>query len=185
MEYIIPIIVGIVCAAAGFAGGILYRRKVAEAEIGSAEEQAKRILEDGIKTADNKKKEALLEAKEEILQTKNEFEQELKERRSELSRQERRVQSKEESLDRKSEALEKKDETLTKKLKEATDKNEAIEKIKVEQYETLQKIAGMTAEEATAKLIAQPVILPIGAIMSFIGGPVFLILLFKGARRYD
>ncbi|MBE6726358.1 MAG: ribonuclease Y [Ruminococcaceae bacterium] len=155
MEYIPYIIVGIISAAVFFTSGYFYRKKVAEAEIGSAEEQARKILEDGIKTADNKKKEALLEAKEEILQTKNEFEQELKERRSELSRQERRVQSKEESLDRKSEALEKKDETLTKKLKEATDKNEAIEKIKVEQYETLQKIAGMTAEEATAKLIAQ------------------------------
>ena len=110
MEHIIPIIiVGIICAAAGFAGGILYRRKVAEAEIGSAEEQAKRILEDGIKAADTKKKEALLEAKEEILQTKNEFEIELKERRSELTRQERRVQTKEETLDRKTEAVEKKD----------------------------------------------------------------------------
>ncbi|MBR4894898.1 MAG: ribonuclease Y [Clostridia bacterium] len=155
MEYIIPIIVGIVCAAAGFAGGIAYRRKVAEAEIGSAEEQAKRILEDGIKAADTKKKEALLEAKEEILQTKNEFELELKERRTELTRQERRVQTKEETLDRKTEAVEKKDEALQKKLKEATDTNEAIEKIKEEQFETLQKIAGMTAEEATEKLIAK------------------------------
>ncbi len=154
-DILINVIAGIVLAAAAFAGGIIYRKKVAEAEIGSAEDQARKILEDGIKTADTKKKEALLEAKEEILQTKNEFEQELKERRSELSRQEHRVQSKEESLDRKTEALEKKDESLTKKLKEATEKTEAIEKIRVEQYETLQKIAGMTAEEATAKLVAQ------------------------------
>ncbi len=156
MEIIITaVITGIVCLGAGFVGGIIYRKKVAEAEIGSAEAQARKILEDGIKSAETKKKEALLEAKEEILKTKNEFELELKERRSELSRQERRAQSKEETLDRKTEAVEKKDENLTKKLKETTELNEQIEKIKEEQYETLQKIAGMTAEEATAKLIAQ------------------------------
>ena len=155
VQIIIPIIAGLVGIAVGFAGGVVYRKKVAEAEIGSAEEQARKILEDGIKSADTKKKEALLEAKEEILQTKNEFEQEVKDRRNELSRQERRVQSKEETLDRKTEAVEKKDETLSKKLKEITEQREAIEKIKDEQYETLQKIAGMTAEEATEKLLAQ------------------------------
>ncbi|MBE6541771.1 MAG: ribonuclease Y [Ruminococcaceae bacterium] len=156
MDIIITaVITGIVCLGAGFFGGVIYRKKVAEAEIGSAETQARKILEDGIKAAETKKKEALLEAKEEILKTKNEFELELKERRSELTRQERRAQTKEETLDRKTEALEKKDEALTKKLKETTELNEQIEKIKQEQFENLQKIAGMTAEEATAKLIAQ------------------------------
>ncbi len=149
------IIAGVVGLGVGFVAGMVYRKKVGEAEIGSAEEQARKILEDGIKSAETKKKEALLEAKEEILQTKNEFEQELKERRSELTRQERRASSKEETLDRKTEALEKKDEQLTKKLKETTELNESIEKIKSEQYETLQKIAEMTAEEAKAKLISQ------------------------------
>ena len=149
------IIAGVVGIGVGFLGGVIYRKKVGEAEIGSAEAQARKILEDGIKTAETKKKEALLEAKEEILQTKNEFEKELKDRRNELTRQERRVTSKEETLDRKIESAEKKDENLQKKLKETTELNESIEKIKAEQYETLQKIAGMTAEEATAKLIAQ------------------------------
>lgn len=152
---IAAVISGVVCLGAGFVCGMIYRKKVGEAEIGSAEEQARKILEDGIKSAETKKKEALLEAKEEILHTKNDFEQELKERRSELTRQERRAASKEEILDRKTEALEKKDETLSKKLKETTELNESIEKLKAEQYETLQKIAGMTAEEATAKLISQ------------------------------
>ena len=101
------IISGVVCLGAGFLFGVIYRKKVGEAEIGSAEEQARKILEDGIKSAETKKKEALLEAKEEILKTKNEFELELKERRAELTRQERRAQSKEETLDRKTEALEK------------------------------------------------------------------------------
>ena len=152
---IAAIISGVVCLGAGFLFGVVYRKKVGEAEIGSAEEQARKILEDGIKTAETKKKEALLEAKEEILQTKNEFELELKERRAELTRQERRAQSKEEALDRKTEALEKKDEALAKKLKEATELNEEIEKVKAEQFETLQKIAGMTADEAVAKLVSQ------------------------------
>ena len=152
---IAAVIAGVACLVLGFFFGVLYRKKVAEAEIGSAEEQARKILEDGIKSAETKKKEALLEAKEEILQTKAEFEAELKERRSELSRQERRVASKEELLDKKTESLEKKDENLTKKLKETTELNEQIEKVKKEQIETLEKIAGMTAKEATDTLISR------------------------------
>jgi len=148
---IVSLLVGI---GGGFAIGVAHRKRVAEAEIGSAELQAKKILEDGIKAAETKKKEALIEAKEEILRTKNEFDTEVKDRRAEMTRQERRITQKEEILDRKTEALEKKDEKLTAKLKEATEQNEEIEKIKAEQFETLQKIAGMTAEEATEKLIA-------------------------------
>ncbi len=152
---IAALISGVVCCACGFALGVVYRKKVGEAEIGSAEAQARKILEDGIRSAENKKKEALLEAKDEIIRTKNEFELELNERRSELTRQERRVQSKEETLDRKTDALEKKDENLTKKLKETTELNESIEKLKEEQYAELQKVAGMTAEEATTRLVEQ------------------------------
>jgi len=147
------IIACLACLALGIAAGAFGRKKIAEKTIGSAEEQARKILEDGIKTAETKKKEALLEAKEEILQTKNEFELELKERRNELTRQERRVTAKEETLDRKSEALEKKDETLQKKIKETDDLYVQIEKIKDEQFSTLQKIAGMTADEAKQMLI--------------------------------
>ena len=156
METVIAAMIsGIACLACGFALGVVYRKKVGEAEIGSAEIQARKILEDGIRSAENKKKEALLEAKDEIIRTKNDFELELNERRSELTRQERRVQSKEETLDRKTDALEKKDESLTKKLKETTELNESIEKIKEEQYAELQRVAGMTAEEATANLVKQ------------------------------
>ncbi len=156
METVIAALIsGIACLACGFALGVFYRKKVGEAEIGSAEKQARKIIEDGIKTADTKKKEALLEAKDEIIRTKNDFELELNERRNELTRQERRVQSKEETLDRKTDALEKKDENLSKKLKETTELNESIEKIKEEQYAELQRVAGMSAEEATAKLVEQ------------------------------
>ena len=153
------IISAVVTAAAalpiGFFCGMTYRRRVAEAEIGSAEEQARKILEDGIKAADTKKKETLIEAREEILRTKNEFDREVKERRSELTRQERRLTGKEENLDRKLETLEKKDETLNRKIREATDAADEIERVKAEQYETLQKVAGLTAEEAKAQLVEQ------------------------------
>ncbi len=149
------LISGVVCLVIGFIAGLLYRKKISEREIGSAEMQAKRILEDGIKAAETKKKEALLEAKEEILKTKNEFELELKERRNELTRQERRAAAKEEALDKKTESLEKKDEALQKKLKEAEELNAEIEKLKDEQFETLQKVAGSTAEEAMQMLIDQ------------------------------
>ncbi|MBQ7921071.1 MAG: ribonuclease Y [Clostridia bacterium] len=149
---IVSLLVGV---GGGFFIGMAHRKRVAEAEIGSAELQAKKILEDGIKAAETKKKEALIEAKEEILRTKNEFDNEVKDRRAEMTRQERRITQKEELLDKKTEALEKKDEKLTAKLKEATEQNEEIEKIKAEQFEQLQKIAGMTAEEATQKLIAE------------------------------
>lgn len=153
---VIAIVAGGLAALSGsFALGALHRKRVAEAEIGSAELQAKKILEDGIKAAETRKKEALIEAREEILRTKNEFDREVKDRRAEISRQERRIAQKEEILDRKTEALEKKDEKLTGKLKEATELNEEIERIKAEQFDQLQKIAGMTAAEATEKLVSE------------------------------
>ena len=139
----------------GIFAGYTIRRRSAEKQIGSAEEQARKILEDGIKAADTKKKEVLLEAREEILRTKNEFDREVKERRAELTRQERRLTQKEENLDKKTEALEKKDETLTRKIKENTEAGEEIQKIKAEQFETLQKMAGLSAEEAKAQLVAE------------------------------
>jgi ribonuclease Y len=152
---IVGVIAFIVALAIGIPLGILYRKRVAEKEIGSAELQAKKILDEALKAAETRKKEVLLEAKEEILQAKNEFDQEVKERRSELTRQERRVTSKEETLDRKTEQLEKKDEQLTKKIRENTEKGEEIDRITAEQKELLQKISGMTAEQARDKLIEE------------------------------
>ncbi len=139
----------------GIFAGYTIRRRSAEKQIGSAEEQARKILEDGIKAADTKKKEVLLEAREEILRTKNEFDREVNERRAELTRQERRLTQKEENLDKKTEALEKKDETLTRKIKENTEAGEEIQRIKAEQFELLQKMAGLSAEEAKAQLVAE------------------------------
>ena len=102
-------------AVIGFFLGITYRKKVAEREIASAEEEAKRIINESIKSAESKKREALVEAKEEIHRNRAEFDREVKERRSELQKQERRLLQKEENLDKKTDAVEKKAEQLTKK----------------------------------------------------------------------
>ncbi len=138
----------------GFFIGNAYRKKADTNEIGSAEAQARKILEDGIRTAETKKKEILLEAKEDILSQKNDFDAEVKERRAELTRQENRMASKEESLDKKTENLEKKEEALAKKTKQVEEQSAELEKIKVEQKELLQRISGMTAEQAMQQLVA-------------------------------
>ncbi|MBR6515064.1 MAG: ribonuclease Y [Clostridia bacterium] len=144
--FLVALVIGILI-------GIVYRKKVAEAKIGSAEAQAKKILEEGEKLAESKKKEALLEAKEEILKQKNESERELKERRKEISKMENRVASREETLDRKIENLDKKEETLNKKIKENTERGEELDKMKATELELLQKISGYTAQEAKAELV--------------------------------
>lgn len=161
MPDIISVIIAVIALAIGLAAGIFIgkelRRRFAEREIGSAELQAKKIIADGMNQAKADaaaaKKEALIEAKEEMLRAKNEFEQEIKERRAELSRQERRVQSKEETLDRKTDALEKKEEALAKKVQETEQLSEDLQNLKTEARMTLQRISGMTAEQARQKLI--------------------------------
>ena len=101
--------VSLVVAVAAFLAGTIYRKKVAEREIGSAEEEATRIINEAIRGGESKKKEMLLEAKDEIHKSRTEYEKEVKERRSELSKQERRLQQKEESLDKKMDAYERKE----------------------------------------------------------------------------
>lgn len=141
-------------AGAGIGGSIMfkkgqeYRKQTAEAAIGSAENEAKRILEDAGKSAESMKKEKLIEAKEEIQQERTEAEKELKSRRSEISRQERRIQQKEENLDKKLDNLEKKEENLQNKLKKADEKFEEAEQLKNSQMGVLEKISGLTADEA-------------------------------------
>ena len=151
---IVTMVVSIVAAAVVFfLLGILYRKRVSEREIQSAEEEAKRIINESIKTAENKRREALLEAKEEIHKSRSEYEREVKERRAELQKQERRLQQKEENLDRKTDALEKKGDQLNKKLQNADEQQEEIEKIKQEQLSTLEKISGYTVEEAKQHIL--------------------------------
>ena len=156
LEIIISVIItAVVCLPFGVFLGIMYRKKVGEAEIGSAEEQARKIIEDGERTAENKKKEALIEAKEEILRQRNDAEREIKERRSELSKLESRVAKKEEQIDHKIETLEAKEEALAQKQKEIEATREEIEAIKAKHLETLEKVAGLTAEEAKAQIVSR------------------------------
>ncbi|MDR1590034.1 MAG: ribonuclease Y [Oscillospiraceae bacterium] len=158
--YIIGIIILLIMTIIAFFLGITYRKRVAEREIQSAEEKAKKIINDSIKAAEGKKREALLEAKEEIHKNRSEYEQEVKERRAEMQKQERRMQQKEESLqqkettlDKKTDALEKKNEQLTVKLSELDKTRDEINDIKRSHLETLEKISGYTVEEAKNYLI--------------------------------
>ena len=157
MVITIAAVVAVVLAAlSGFISfrlGISYRKRIAEAEIGSAEVEAKRIVDDAAKAAENKKRESLLSAKEEILRNRNEVEKELKERRGEISRQERRLQQKEEALDKKVESMEQKEETLQRKIKEADQEKEKIAGIHKAQIEILERLSGLTAEEAKEYLL--------------------------------
>jgi len=153
MEIILAIVGLLVGAVAGFIGGQAHRKNVAEREIGSAEEEAKRILNDAIKAAESKKREALVEAKEEIHKSRAELDREVKERRAELSKQEHRLQQKEEHLDKKTDAIDRKNELLTKKISEMETQQEEIRQVKKSQLEMLERISGYTAEEAKAMLI--------------------------------
>ncbi|MCI6255133.1 MAG: ribonuclease Y [Clostridiales bacterium] len=149
------VITAVITLAIGFPLGIQWRRKVAEKEISSAEDEAKRIINEAIKSAESKKREALVEAKEEILQARNEHEREVKERRADLQKQERRLQQKEETLDRKTENMEKKEETLQNKIAEVDHIREEVTTVKKTQMEVLERLSGLTAEEAKAYLLHQ------------------------------
>ena len=153
LPYIIGGVAAVVCAVLGFVLGSAHRRKSSEATIGSAEEEAKRILNDAIKNAESKKKEALLEAKDEIHQLRQETEKDLRERRSEVQRQEHRIQQKEESLDRKMDNLEAKEEKMNVRAKEIDAKLEECDRIKQSQMDLLEKISGFTKEQAKTHLL--------------------------------
>ncbi|MBQ5994979.1 MAG: ribonuclease Y [Clostridia bacterium] len=153
----VTIIVGIIAAVVfgviGFILGGLHRKKVAEAAIGSATEEATRIVNQAVQTAENKKRESILEAKDEIHALRSEADKDIKERRAEVQRQERRLIQKEESLDKKTENIEKKEEALNTKLKQADSKLEEVEALKKSQFEMLEKVSGYTKEQAKAELL--------------------------------
>ena len=142
----------------GILACILYRNKKAKDDkekIANAEEEALRIINDAIKSAESKKREATLEAKEEILRSRKEYEKEEKERRADLQKQERRLQQKEENIDRKTDAIEKKEEALAQKHAALDKENEEIKIIKRSQTAMLERISGFTADEAKKYLIEQ------------------------------
>lgn len=151
---IIAVICSVIFAAVGFILGELHRKKTAEKTIGSATEEATRIVNQAVSEAEREKREAVLEAKEEIHKARTETERELRERRNEVQRQEKRVAQKEETLDKKTDAIEKKDESLSLKLKQAETKLAEAESIKRSQLEKLEEITGYTREQAKNHLLA-------------------------------
>ena len=152
---ILAVVSAVVFGVIGFAIGNLYRKKVAEAKIGSANEEALRIVNQAVQTAESKKKEAILEAKDEIHKLRSEVDKELRERRAEVQRQENRINQKEENLDKKTENLEKKEEILAEKLKSADAKMEEVEMLKRSQLEMLEKVSGYSKEQAKALLMQE------------------------------
>lgn len=143
----------VIFSAVGFIVGTIHRRKVAEAAIGSATDEANRIVTEAVNQAESKKKEAILEAKDEIHKQRSELDKEIRERRSEVQRQERRLIQKEETLDKKTENIEKKDDILNKKIKAADEKMAEVETLKKSQFDMLEKISGFSKEQAKDYLI--------------------------------
>jgi len=137
----------------GFLSGVGYRKKFAEREIGSAEAEATRLINDAIRSGESRKKEMLLEAKDEIHKSRTEYEKEVKERRAELSKQERRLEQKEISLDKKTENFERKEEELAKKLAAVAETQAEAEAIRKQQLHTLETISGLSQEQAKQQLL--------------------------------
>lgn len=139
----------------GVNAGIERRKQQAEALVGSAEQQAERIIDDAKKDADNKKKSALVEAKDEIHKLRSEAEKEIKDRRADMSRQERRIQQKEENLNKKNDNLEKKEDILNQKIKSADEKLKEAETIKKGQLDVLERISEFTKDQAKEYIISK------------------------------
>ena len=130
-----------------------YQKKAAAKTIGTAEDKAREIIDEALKTAESKKREGLLEVKEESIRTKNELDKEIKERRAEVQRYERRIQQKEENIDKKSDAIEKKEASLAAKEEELTKQKEKIAKLNEERVQELERISGLTSEQAKEYLL--------------------------------
>ena len=130
-----------------------YQKKVSASKIGSAEQKAREIIDEALATAESKKREGLLEIKEESIRTKNELDKEIKERRNEIQRNERRIQQKEENIDRKTDAIEKKEASLAAREEELAKQKEAIARLNEERVQELERISGLTSEQAKDYLL--------------------------------
>ncbi len=153
MAILIAIVVSVVVAFIAWSAAITYRKNAYESKIGTAEEKSREIIDEALKTAETKKREALLEAKEESLKTKNELEKETRERRAELQRYERRVLSKEENLDKKSEVMEKREAGLAAREDALNKRNTEVESLYEKGIQELEKISGLTSEQAKEYLL--------------------------------
>ena len=153
MKTILIVVGYVLVAAVFFAVGVAYRKKVGEREIGSAETEATRIINEAIRSGESRKKEMLLEAKDEIHRSRTEYEREVKERRAELTKQERRLQQKEETLDKKTDAFERKEEDLNRRLANVQQTQAQAEEIRSQQLTRLEEISGLTQEQAKKYLL--------------------------------
>lgn len=146
---LVVVVVGIIA----FFCGTSYRKRTAEAQIGSAEEKSRKIIDDAIKAAEAKKREILLEAKEENIKLKNELDKEVRERRNELQQLEKRLIHKEENLDKKNSAIEQKEEQLQRKMDKVERTREDVEALREKQLQELERISGLTLTEAKQYLL--------------------------------
>ena len=151
---IIAVIVAVVVTALiAWNAAISYRKRVVEAKIGTAEEKAREIIDEALKTAETKKREGLLELKEESIRTRNELEKEGRERRSEVQRLEKRVLAKEEALDRKTESIEKKESQLASREDRLNKRQAEVEALGAKRQQELERISGLTSEQAKEYLL--------------------------------
>ena len=153
MQVLITVIVALIVAVISWFAAVNYRKNVVEAKIGSAEEKARQIIDDAVKTAETKKRESLLEIKEESIKNKNELDKEIKERRAEIQRNERRVVQKEENLDKKLESIEKREAGFTAKEEEIKRQRAEVAKLSEERIQELERISGLTSEQAKEYLL--------------------------------
>ena len=153
MEIIYAVVGVVVGVALGFLSGVIYRKKVAEREIGSAEMEATRLINEAIRSGESRKKEMLLEAKDEIHRSRTEHDKEVKERRAELSKQERRLEQKETTLDKKTEAFERKEEELAKKMAKVAETQAKADELVKAQTAKLEEISELTQEQAKQYLL--------------------------------
>ncbi len=138
----------------GFIVGVIVKQKSSEKEIGSATQEATRIVNNALQEAENAKKSRLIEAKDEIHKLRSDADKEIRERRSEVQKQENRLNQREEYLDKRADSIEAKNETLSQKLKEADEKLLEIDSIKKSQFDMLEKISGLSKEQAKEQLLA-------------------------------
>ena len=155
LTVVLVLVAAVVAGALGFYLGGENRKRTAEAKIGSAEEEAKRIVNDAIKAAEQKRKETIIEAKDEAFKLKSDADKEIKDRRAEITRQERRIDQKEEALDKRTAQMERKEEDLKRRSETVEARLDELEQLKLRQTEKLETIAAMSKEDARAVLLKQ------------------------------
>ena len=153
LKYIIFAVILIIAIVITWFAAVAYRKNIAEAKLGKAEDKAREIIDEALKSAEAKKREILLEAKEEAMKTKNDMEKEVKDRRTEVQRLEKRVNQREENLDKKTEAVEKKEAALAKKEQDLEKQRADVADLEVQRTQELERISGLTSEQAKEYLL--------------------------------